>query len=327
MKMNFTKFFAAAAVSVFCANVANAETVSQEYKVDFSTKDLGFKLNSYWGGPQDHMQVVANPFGEEGNLLYIDGQTEPQPEDAQWVIWSTYPRMENFTLPSGFNFSHIQMIEITYRPTQNAETRFGIQIKQQTNPLLSDEAAIANEWNTAVFDPTSFTKDGSEDEFTSVASTFDFCLGMNGSTFYYIKDVTFYLEKEVTQRELDEDNLDKSTAACVEVNFDNWETSYDADGNFVSSTHVGSNGGGTNRTDMIIDKGPEGYNNNCAHIIYQGWTQIFLADAIEIPEGYTFDDLRLIEYDLYETEEPGVDQNNPSNPVGCLFYTYDAADE
>lgn len=305
MKMNFTKFFAAAAVSVFCANVANAETVSQEFKYDFTTKELGFKINSYWGGLQDHMQVVTNPFGEEGNLMYIDGMTEPQPEEAQWVVWSTYPRIEGLALPAGFNFSHIQMIEVTYRPTQNADVPFGIKIRQQTNDLFASEAAVAGEWNTAVFFPDEFTKEGTEEQFTSTASSFDFCLGQNGSSLYYLKDIVFYLEKDVTQRELDEDNLDKSTAACVEVNFDNWETSYDAEGNFVGSTHLGSNGFGTNRTDMIIDKGPEGYNNNCAHVIYGGWTNIFLADVIQIPEGYTFDDLRLVEYDLYETEESG----------------------
>ena len=67
---------------------------------------------------------------------------------------------------------------------------------------------------------------------------------------------------------------------------------------------------------MIIDKGPEGYNNNCAHIIYGGHTQIFLWDLIKCPEGYTFDDLRLVEYDIYETEIAGVDHTTGQEYAG-----------
>lgn len=311
MKMNFTKFFAAMAIGVVGTSVANADTVSQEYKIDFTTMEIGHRLNSYWGGANSFMAVVANPFeGEEGNLLYVNGPNGGSAIPDSTVVWSTYPRIENLQLPAGFNFSNIVMIEINYFPTQVSNVQFGIQLQQTTNPLLCGEDAVINEWNVAVFDPSDFVKMDTEEPYTSNSSSLNFCLGMNGSSFFYVKDITFYLEKESTQRELDEDNLDKATAACVEVNFDNWDTSFNADGEFVSSTHLGSNGYGTNRQDMIIDKGPEGYNNNCAHVVYGGWTNMFLADVIQIPEGYTFDDLRLVEYDLYETEETGVNCTN-----------------
>ncbi|MDE5870959.1 MAG: hypothetical protein K2H22_03290, partial [Muribaculaceae bacterium] len=167
----------------------------------------------------------------------------------------------------------------------------------------SEEVAV-NEWNTLAFDPSELTTGEDNAPYTGSPASFDFCMGANGSSNYYIKQVTFYLEKEVTQREKDEAALNKETAACVEFNFDDWDVSGEVDGAF-SSTHLGSNGGGINRTDMIIDKGPDDYNNNCAHIVYGGWTQIFIIDAVIAPEGYTFDDLRLVEYDIYETDLEG----------------------
>lgn len=301
MKNHYLKSLSAIALAGVFAMNANAETVSEEYVIDFSTYELGHKLNSYWGGPQDHMQVVSTP---DGNALLVDGVTinedgEEMTNDAGLPAWSTLARIEGLTLPKGFNFSNIVMIEVGYMPTQDDNVPFAIQLKETTNPLYSDVEVTVNEWNTLVFVPEDMTAKGTEDPYTGTPTSFDFCMGASGSTNYYVQNVTFYLEKEVTQREIDESNLDKSKAACVEFNFDNWEAS-DA-----GSEHLGSNGGGINRNDMIIDKGPEGYNNNCAHIIYGGYTQVFIADAVKVPEGYTFDDLRLIEYDIYETDIQG----------------------
>ena len=317
MNFHYLKSLSALAlVGMFAAN-AYAETLSEELVIDFTQKEVGFKLNSYWGGPNDNMQVVET---EDGNLLFINGVTvgedgTPATNDAGYPAWNTMTRYENLALPSGFNFSHIQMIEIEYKPTQDDNVPFSIQLKQTTDPLYFDGEIVVNEWNTLVFDPSGFTTGEGTDIYQGTPSVLDFCMGANGSTNYYIKSIVFYLEKEVTQREKDEAALDKSTAACVVIDFDNWEVSGEDENGEFSSPHIGSNGFQTNRSDMVIDKGPDDYDNNCAHIIYQGWTQIFLADEIIIPEGYTFDDCRLIEYDIYESDIPGVDKNNPDTAV------------
>ncbi len=313
MNFHYLKSMSAIALAGMFAANAYAETLSEEFVVDFTQKEVGFKLNSYWGGPNDHMAVVAT---EEGNLLLVDGvdnpgeNGEPALNDAGFPCWSTMAKYPDLSLPSGFNFSNIQMIEIEYKPTQPDNVPFAIQLMQTTNPLYFEGDIVVNEWNTLVFDPSEFTVGEDNAPYTATPSSFNFCMGANGSSNYYIKSVIFYLEKEVSQREKDEAALDKTTAACVEFNFDNWPVSGDdAEGNF-SSPYVGSNGGGVNRPDMVIDLGPEGYNNNCAHIIYGGHTNIFITEPVNVPEGYTFDDLRLIEYDLYLTEEPGVDYTN-----------------
>ena len=317
MTFHYLKSLSAVALAGMFAANAYAETLSEEFVIDFTQLEEGYMLNSFWGGKQDHMKVVAT---EEGNFLLIDGVTvgedgEPAVNEAGYPSWSTMARYEGLMLPQGFNFSNVGLIEVVYKPTQPDNVPFAIQLKNATNPLAYEGEVVVNEWNTLAFDPSEFTKDGSEDPYTGAPSSFDFCMGANGSTNYYIKSVTFYLDKEVTQREKDEAALDKSTAACVVVDFDNWEVSGEDENGEFSSPHIGSNGFQTNRSDMVIDKGPEGYDNNCAHIIYQGWTQIFLADEIIIPEGYTFDDCRLIEYDIYESDIPGVDKNNPDTAV------------
>lgn len=311
MNFHYLKSLPVVALAGMFAMNAYAETLSDEFVIDFTQKEVGFKLNSYWSGPNDHMQVVAT---DEGNLLFLDGVTtvtneetgeqETALNEAGYPSWSTMARFEGLALPKGFNFSNIVLIEVEYKPTQPDNVPFAIQIKQTTNPLKYEGEVVVNEWNTLAFDPTELTKEGSEEPYDGTPASFDFCIGANGSTNYYVKSVTFYLEKEVTQREKDEAALDKETAACVEFNFDNWEVSGEVDGAF-SSPHLGSNGGGVHRTDMIIDKGPDDYDNNCAHIIYGGWTQVFLTDAVVVPEGYTFDDLRLVEYDIYETDLEG----------------------
>ena len=307
MNFHYLKSLSAVALAGIFAVNAYAETLSQEFVIDFAEKEVGFKLNSFWGVPNDHMAVVAT---DEGNCLLIDGVTvneetgEPAVNEAGFPSWSTMARYENLALPAGFNFSNVLLIEIEYKPTQEDNVPFSIQLRNLTNPLYFAEPVAVNEWNTLAFDPSEFTTGENNDPYTGTPASFDFCMGANGSTNYYIKSVKFYLEKEVTQREKDEAALNKETAACVEFNFDDWDVSGEVDGAF-SSPHLGSNGGGVNRTDMIIDKGPDDYNNNCAHIVYGGWTQIFLTDPVIVPEGYTFDDLRLIEYDLYESDLEG----------------------
>ncbi|MDE6561457.1 MAG: hypothetical protein K2K75_08765 [Muribaculaceae bacterium] len=316
MKFHYLKSLSALALAGMFAANAYAETLSQEFVIDFTQQEVGFKLNSFWGDPNDHMAVVAT---DEGNLLLVDGVTVLEDgteavNEAGYPSWSTMTRYENLTLPSGFNFGNVLLIEVEYKPTQPDNVPFAIQLRGATDPLNFEGDVVVNEWNTLAFDPAELTTGEGSDAYTGTPTSFDFCMGANGSTNYYIKQVTFYLEKEVTQREKDEAALDKSTAACVEFNFDNYEVSGEVDGAF-SSPYVGSNGGGINRPDMIIDKGPEGYDNNCAHIIYQGWTQIFITEPVVAPEGYTFDDLRLVEYDIYETDIPGVDYTQPDNPV------------
>ena len=318
MKNHYLKSLSAIALAGVFAINANAETISEEFIIDFSQKEDGFKLNSYWGGPQDKMSLAEAPDGTKAVLISGVTITEDGSEavnEAGYPAWNTKARYEGLTLPKGYNFSNVSLIEVTYMPTQPDNVPFGIQLKQTTNFLTYDDVVTVNEWNTLAFDPSAFThEDGSE--YTGTPTSFDFCMGADGSSNYYIQNVTFYLEKEVTQREKDEAALDKETAACVEFNFDNWEVSGPGEDGAFSSPYLGSNGGGVNRTDMIIDKGPEGYDNNCAHIIYGGWTQVFITDAVKVPEGYTFDDLRLIEYDIYETELQGEDANSGSTFPG-----------
>ncbi len=313
MKFHYLKSLSAVALAGMFAMNAYAETISEEYVIDFTQKDAGFKVNSFWGGLQDHMQVVTT---DEGNLLLIDGVTvgedgTPATNDAGYPSWSTMARIEGMTLPSGYNFSNVQLIEVDYKPTQPDGVAFAIQLRNATNPLYWGEDVAVGEWNTLAFDPAELTTGEENEPYTGAPGSFDFCFGANGSSNYYIKSITFYLEKEVTQREKDEAALDKSKAACVEFNFDNWEVSVDDENNFISCPYLGSNGDSRNRPDMIIDKGPEDYNNNCAHIIYQGWTQVFITEDVIVPEGYTFDDLRLVEYDVYETDIPGVNYTEP----------------
>ena len=311
MTFHYLKSLSAVALAGMFAANAYAETLSEEFVIDFTQLEEGYMLNSFWGGKQDHMKVVAT---EEGNFLLIDGVTvgedgEPAVNEAGYPSWSTMARYEGLTLPQGFNFSNVGLIEVVYKPTQPDNVPFAIQLKNATNPLAYEGEVVVNEWNTLAFDPSEFTKDGSEDPYTGAPSSFDFCMGANGSTNYYIKSVTFYLDKEVTQREKDEAALDKSTAALVEFNFDEWEVSGEGEEGYFSP-YLGSNGGSLNRPDMIIDKGPDDYNNNCAHIIYSGWTPIFITEPVIVPEGYTADDLRLVEYDIYETDIPGEDYTN-----------------
>lgn len=312
MNFHYLKSVSVVALAGMFAVNAYAETLSEELVIDFTQKEVGFKLNSFWGGPNDNIAVVET---EEGNLLSISGVTvgedgTPALNDAGYPAWSTMARYENLALPSGFNFSHIQMIEIEYKPTQADNVPFAIQLRNATDPMYFEGDIVVNEWNTLVFDPTAFTTGEGTDVYAGTPSIFDFCMGANGSTNYYIKSITFYLEKEVTQREKDEAALDKNTAALVEFNFDNWEVSGEGEDGGYFSPYLGSNGGSFNRPDMIIDKGPDDYNNNCAHIIYSGWTPIFITEPVIVPEGYTADDLRLVEYDIYETDIPGEDYTN-----------------
>ena len=314
MNFHYLKSLSALALAGMFAMNAYAEALPGELVIDFTQKEPGFKLNSFWGGPNDNMQVVAT---DEGNLLFINGVTigddnEPAKNEAGFPSWSTMARYENLTLPTGFNFSHIQYIAIEYKPTQDDNVPFAIQLKGATDPLKYEGEVKVNEWNTLVFMPEELTTGDGSAPYEGAPTTFDFCMGANGSTNYYIKSVTFDLLKEVTQREKDESNLDKATAACVTFDFDNWEVSGEAEGGYFSP-YLGSNGGSTNRPDMIIDKGPDDYNNNCAHIIYSGWTPIFITEPVIVPEGYTADDLRLVEYDIYETDIPGKDCTNDNS--------------
>lgn len=307
MKQNYSMLFAALAVSGMCAFNAQAETKEATLTVDFEDLEIGYKCFTNGGAGNAEMLIEEDGFnGGQGHVIHV---TRPN--------WDTYTRVHTITCPKGFTLGNCTMIEVNYYNPSDEPTPLDIIIKANAewypatlSNTLQWEDVESGEWGMAIFAPDEFEY---EDAATAKLSTFDMSIGFfTNPTDYYIGDITFYFEKEVTQREIDEDALDKATAPCVEVNFDNWEVSGEVDGVF-SSPHVGSNGGGVNRPDMIIDKGPEGYDNNCVHIIYQGWTQIFLTDAIVAPEGYTCDDIRLIEYDIYETDTPGVDHTQPDN--------------
>ncbi len=304
MTFHSLKSLSAVALAGMFAFNASAESISEEYVIDFTTMEVGTLLNSFWGAQNPGFAVIESPEGD-GNVFYVSGTDGTS--DEGYLTWNTLARVTPFALPKGFTLDNVTMITAEYMPTQEDGKLFGIQLQSQSEYLTFEETPVVNDWNIAVFDPHDLVNaDGASVDLTK---SYDFCFGIYGSTNYYVKNITFYLEKEVTQREKDEAALDKSTAACVEFNFDNWDVSGEVDGAY-SSPHLGSNGGSLNRPDMIIDKGPDDYNNNCAHVIYSGWTPIFITDAVEVPEGYTCDDLRLIEYDIYETDLAGEDYTN-----------------
>ncbi len=300
MKLNYHKTLAAIALGTACALPSMAETVSQELCLNFEDVAVGTKYNSFWGGPNDKIAVVED--ADQGHCVYVSGDSGENPD-----VWSTYARIPSISAPGGCALKDLLMVTVTYKATiENPDVPLRIQFLAggtstgYCEPVAPTDAIVFNEWATATFDASELglSADGMN------AMTFGLAFGFNGSTRYYIDDITFYFEKEMTQRELDEAALDKTTAACVTVDFD------DIEANEAGCPNLGSNGGMTNRADMIVDKGPEGYNNNCAHIIYGGYTNIFIWNYIKCPEGYTFDDLREVEYDIYETEIPGKDASN-----------------
>lgn len=323
MKLHYLKSLSALALAGMFAFNASAETVSDEFVVSFSNYEIGTQFNTFWGNPNPGIAIVANPLVEgDGNVLLVNGfdkdaeTDEPQINEGGGKVWNTLARIPSLALPKGYNLSHVVMIEVTYMPTQEDGVSFGIQLRNpDSDYLLAEGDIIPNEWNTVVFDPQDFTTPTSEENpigepLNSKAGSFDFCFGIKGSTDYYVRDIKFYLEKEMTQRELDEAALNKETAACVALDFSDMPEG--------PSDHIGSNGGSINREDMVFDKGPEGYDNMCAHIIYGGWTNIFLWGMTAAPEGYTFDDLRLVEYDIYQTSEKGVDCTNGAEFEGAI---------
>lgn len=308
MKLNYHKTLAAIALGTVCALPSMAETVSQELCLNFEDVALGTKYNSFWGGPNDKIVVVEDPDGVQGNCVYVSGDSGENPD-----VWSTYARIPSISAPGGCALKDLLMVTVTYKATiENPDVPLRIQFLAAGTsnafgePVAPADEIVFNEWTTATFDAAEFalSADGMS------AMTFGLAFGFNGSTRYYIDDITFYFEKEMTQRELDEAALDKKTAKCVTVDFEDMEA------NEAGCPHLGSNGGSTNRADMIVDMGPEGYNNKCAHIIYGGYTNIFIWNYINCPEGYTFDDLREVEYDIYETETPGVDVNTSAEFPG-----------
>lgn len=315
MKIDYKKSFSTLALGTMLAFAANAETVEATYTFSFADYAVGTMFNTNGGGQNPGIAVVENPVeGDEGNVLMVSGQ-DGVSEETGLAYWNTLARIPSISLPKGFNLSQIVMIEAEYMTTQEDNVPFYVKIKPSsdggwapdwTDPLACGDAPVVGEWNIAVYDPQEFVYNA-DGENNKKASSFGFAFGCQGSTNYYVKSFTFYLEKEMTQREFDEEALDKTTAACTEINFDNLEEG--------PQGNIGSNGGSCNRADMIVDLGPEGYNNKCMHTIYGGYTPIFVYN-INAPEGYTFDDLRLLEYDLYETEEAGVDCTNQNSFPG-----------
>ncbi len=315
MKQSYSMLFAALSAFALGIGTANAETVEGEVVIDFSDYEIGAPgFSNMSGNPcPDQTVVEEDPFdGGYGHVMHVFAP-----------YWDSAPRIHEIVCPKGFTFGNCTLIEVAYYTTTDEPSPLMLWFKAPSTSYTGDwsdkynyEDVETGEWATAYIDPADIlSPDGDEPKDLLNSSSFGLTYGLWANPGdYYIGELKFYFEKEVTQREIDEDALDKSTAACVEVNFDNWEVSAEVDGVF-SSPHLGSNGFQTNRRDMVIDLGPEGYNNNCAHVIYQGYTNIFLADPIVAPEGYTFDDIRLIEYDIYESDIPGEDMNNPGTLV------------
>lgn len=318
MKQSYSMLFAAMAAFALGIGTANAETVDGEIVYDFSDYEIGQPGYAQGSGNPcpDQTVVTEDPFnGGYGNVMKVYKEN-----------WDSRPRIHELNCPKGFTFANCTLIEVAFYNAAEEPAPLSIQFKTPGTSWVSNYSADylyeldpdeeIGEWAVAYIDPAEITaEDGSEPKDLLASSSFGLAYGFFlNPTEYYIGEIKLYFDKEVTQREIDEDALDKNTAACVTVDFDNWEVSAEVDGAF-SSPHLGSNGGGVNRRDMVIDLGPEGYNNNCAHIIYQGWTQIFLVDPIVAPEGYTCDDIRLIEYDIYESTLPGEDMNNPGTLV------------
>lgn len=298
MKSSLKQLCSLFGLGAMCAFTASADTVSAELTIDFENYELGTQLGTNGSPVNADIIIAEDPLEEEqGKVLHVN-----HPD------WDTWARILSISCPKGFTIADCIMIEVSYYNPSETPKPLDIKYKATSEwypadwtDVIQDGDILSDGWNTAVFDPTSFeyTEEGNKNV---KASDFGLAIGFfKNPTDYYIGDITFYFEKEMSQRELDEAALDKSTAACVEINFDDLEANPDG------SPYVGSNGGMTNRSDMIIDKGPEGYDNNCVHIIYGGHTNIFLWNLIKCPDGYTFDDLRLVEYDIYETEESGVD--------------------
>lgn len=306
MKSSCKQLFALLGMGVLCAFSASADTVQERLTIDFENYELGTQLGTNGSPANADITIVEDPLEEQGKVMHVN-----HPD------WDTWARILSISCPKGFTIANCIMVEVSYYNPSETPTPLDIKYKAPvasyppdwTN-VIQDADILSDGWNTAVFDASSFeyTEEG---EKNTKASEFGLAIGFfKNPTDYYIGDITFYFEKEMSERELWEAALDKSTAASVEINFD------DLEANPAGSPNVGSNGNDRNRPDMIIDKGPEGYNNNCVHIIYGGHTQIFLWDIINCPEGYTFDDLRLVEYDIYETEEPGVDYKSGKSYPG-----------
>jgi len=293
-------------MGALCAFSASAEAVNETLTIDFENYELGAQLGTNGSPANADITIVEDPLEEQGKVLHVN-----HPD------WDTWARILSISCPKGFTIADCQMIEVSYYNPSETPTPLDIKYKAPTEwypadwtNVIQDADILSDGWNTAVFDPAMFeyTEEG---EKNTKASDFGLAIGFfKNPTDYYIGDITFFFEKEMSERELWEAALDKSTAACVEINFD------DLEANPAGSPYIGSNGKSINRPDLIIDKGPEGYDNNCVHIIYGGHTNIFIWDLIKCPDGYTFDDLRLVEYDIYETEEPGVDHTSGNSFPG-----------
>ncbi|MDE5881479.1 MAG: hypothetical protein K2H60_07080 [Muribaculaceae bacterium] len=315
MKLHYLKSLSAVALTGMFAFNAAAETVQDEFVLNFSEYEVGTLFNTFWGNPNANIAIVASPDGD-GNALYVSGfdldseTGEPQLNEGDGKAWNTLARIPSLALPKGYNLSHVVMIEATYMPTQSDGMPFGIQYRNPDSAYYpAEDEIVPNEWNVSIFEGDGFV-DNDGNELSSNATSVDLCFGIYASTEYYVKEIKFYLEKEMTQRELDEAALNKETAACVALDFNDMPIG--------PSENMGSNGGSVNRDDMVFDMGPEGYDNMCAHIIYGGWTNIFLWGMTSAPEGYTFDDLRLVEYDIYQSAEKGVDCTNGAEFEGVI---------
>ena len=173
--------------------IINGDTENDRYVVDFTKMDAGHRFNSFWGGPNPGMSIVET---ESGNLFYMSGD-EGESEDG-FKIWNTIARITPFNLPAGYTLSDVRMIKVEYMPTQADGLHFGIQLNNPYSGYMEcEETPVVNEWNTAVF--TLDDLKDSEGETMAIPDSADFCFGIRGSTYYYVRSIIFYLNNERTE--------------------------------------------------------------------------------------------------------------------------------
>lgn len=283
-----------------------AETLSGEVVIDFDEYPIGTEFCTNGGGPNTDIYVVADPKGVNGNVLMVQREN-----------WDTHARIPSISCPKGFAIKDMVMITLEYFNEAEEPGQLNLYLKSPgegwqanwtENNFVAPAEVVRNEWTQAVFDPSAFVyTEGNEDK--NANGTFGLGFGFfTNPTAYYIDKISFYFEKEATDREVEEAKLNKET--CAKLNFD-FE-----DMDLGPCPYIGTNGHSVSRNDMGIAVDPVNPANKVVEVSYAGWTQIFLWDKIVAPEGYVFDDLRLVEYDLYTTDVPGIHPEDGTEGTG-----------
>lgn len=196
MNLSCKQLFSLLSLGAVCAFSASAETVSTEMTIDFENYELGAQLGT--NGSPSHADIIIteDPLegGEQGSVLHVN-----HPD------WDTWARIASISCPKGFTIADCIMIEVTYYNPSETPKPLDIKLKAPvasypadwTN-VIQDEDILSDGWNTAVFAPDSFeyTEQG---EANTKASDFGLAIGFfKNPTDYYIGDITFYFEKEMS---------------------------------------------------------------------------------------------------------------------------------